>query len=130
MKNIFTRLFGAQSKKKTDVKNGTCARCLNPITPYSTCCIIGYDSKKSGHPRSECNHIVCFRCINILGFECDAIHVSNNNSIPTLFFNSQDIEKIHRLEKTIHEESLEQKKKVGRWNTKKHHQVKHKKRRR
>lgn len=119
MKNILTYLFGGVRREKPKVqKDGACARCSKPIPPYSTCCIIGYDSRKDGHPRDECNHIICFQCINTLGFECNAVHVSNNNSIPALFFDKKTIDAIHRHEKEIHHVSRN-KKRQGKWKTRK-----------
>lgn len=109
MKKILSSFFSVFPQKKKKNENGTCARCNDPIPPYATCCIIGYDSDKGSHPRAECNHIICFNCINILKFEPNAIHVSNSRSVPTLFFTEEKIKEAHRIAEEIHKKNRHQK---------------------
>lgn len=127
---IHKLFFWKQKKQLKENIPGTCQRCKREIKPFEACCILGYDSKKGKHTRDECDKIICFRCTETLGFEHNAIHVSDNNSQPTLFFSVKQIEELQKIEQEIHQKSsankkkgLTRKKKSRRKrNIKKHHQ--------
>lgn len=102
---------------------GTCQRCKGEIKPFEPCCILGYNSKKGEHPRDKCDEIICYRCINALDFEYNAVHVSGNNSQPTFFWDIKEIEKCQKIEQEIDQKlSTNKKKSQHERNMKKHRQ--------
>jgi len=103
--SLLLRLFSKKPKTEENIQ-GSCQRCMSSIEPYCNCCILGYDTKKGYHPRLECNEIICYKCAKFLGFEINAIHVSNSHAQPVIFFSKKYIEECQAIAAKIHKSSM------------------------